>query len=208
MNGGVTMEQVLHTLDEWKSHDEQFASVFEKACQVIDRAMDLYTLERLCFSFNGGKDSCVVLHLIRIVLARRIQQQTHLVAEGLEKAIRCELKRMHIVYFDFKDQFPQVRSFIETMAETYDIQYVTVHGSYAKEIPSLLKDGGIQAFFMGVRGGDPRTIDMEHFEPSSKGWPAFMRINPILKWHYGHVWGFLRKAQLEYCSLYDDGLVL
>jgi FAD synthetase len=63
----------------------------------------------------------------------------------------------------------------------------------------------IKAIYMGVRGGDPHTDGMEHFSPSSPGWPPFLRINPILKWKYEDVWQFLRECQLEYCNLYDHG---
>jgi FAD synthetase len=35
--------------------------------------------------------------------------------------------------------------------------------------------------------GDPNAGDQEHFSPSTKGWPPFMRINPVLEWTYHEV---------------------
>lgn len=35
--------------------------------------------------------------------------------------------------------------------------------------------------------------------------PPFMRVNPVIDWNYGQVWGFLREFDLPYCSLYDNG---
>ena len=61
------------------------------------------------------------------------------------------------------------------------------------------------AFVLGTRRGDPNCGDQERFAPSSSWMPAFMRVNPILDWEYGHVWHFLRTFSLPYCSLYDQG---
>ena len=46
--------------------------------------------------------------------------------------------------------------------------------------------------------------------PSSAGWPAFLRVNPLLDWAYGDVWRFLRGAAavddtVGWCELYERG---
>jgi 3'-phosphoadenosine 5'-phosphosulfate sulfotransferase (PAPS reductase)/FAD synthetase len=63
----------------------------------------------------------------------------------------------------------------------------------------------VRAIILGTRRGDPNAADQQPFCPSSRGWPPFMRINPILDWGYADVWAFLCGVGLAYCSLYDQG---
>ncbi|KAB8297750.1 hypothetical protein EYC80_001552 [Monilinia laxa] len=37
------------------------------------------------------------------------------------------------------------------------------------------------------------------------GWPRFMRVHPVIDWHYREIWGFIRHLQIPYCPLYDQG---
>jgi 3'-phosphoadenosine 5'-phosphosulfate sulfotransferase (PAPS reductase)/FAD synthetase len=55
------------------------------------------------------------------------------------------------------------------------------------------------------RRGDPNAEGQEVFCPSSRGWPPFLRVNPILDWTYHDVWAFLRVTRAHYCTLYDRG---
>ena len=68
-----------------------------------------------------------------------------------------------------------------------------------------LVEAGVKTIILGTRVGDPHTDRVEHFQPSSANWPAFMRVNPILEWRHDQVWKFLRDLHLPYCSLYDEG---
>jgi len=42
---------------------------------------------------------------------------------------------------------------------------------------------------------------------TDNGWPKYERINPIINWSYCNVWEFLRRMNVPYCSLYDQGYV-
>ncbi|RHY22705.1 hypothetical protein DYB32_009423 [Aphanomyces invadans] len=160
----------------------------------------------MCFSFNGGKDSTVVLHLLRLVLAKRaLGSQPGASEAEFDDVYRSLLHQLPVMYFDTPDQFPQVTEFIHQCIEVYGFQCEMQTSSYVQGIESIISKRKTQAFVMGVRRGDPGTDDLEHFSPSSTGWPAFFRVNPILQWRYDYVWLFLRSLKLEYCALYDQG---
>lgn len=36
-------------------------------------------------------------------------------------------------------------------------------------------------------------------------WPQFMRISPLLDWHYSDIWDYIHAFRLPYCNLYDIG---
>lgn len=80
----------------------------------------------------------------------------------------------------------------------------------------------IEAILVGTRRSDPHggkfLYSLRDAWPSDvliakltfknktdAGWPSFERINPIINWSYSDVWTFLRRLNVPYCSLYDQG---
>lgn len=45
----------------------------------------------------------------------------------------------------------------------------------------------------------------DFFCPSSKGWPPFIRVNPVLNWAYCDIWAHLRAIGAKFCHLYLEG---
>lgn len=74
----------------------------------------------------------------------------------------------------------------------------------------------VEAIIVGIRRTDPYglTLKLEQRTDTHRGWPDFVRINPILDWHTSEVWYFIKWLQREslnsefeisYCPLYDEG---
>lgn len=167
----------------------------QKAMRTLDSAFRLYTPDNVAVAFNGGKDATVVMHLARASMANWCKQN-------------MTPAKLHCLYMlgTREEQFSEVTAFVHEQVSAYDLAAV--------EVPLGIKEGICEfirgrtatcAFVLGTRRSDPHGATMEHFEPSSKGWPCLMRVSPILTWRYHHVWEFLRHFRIPYCCLYDKG---
>ncbi len=88
------------------SCDKDFCKKLDKALKIIESALHVYSEQELAFSFNGGKDSTVVLHLLRAVFERATRS-------GSSKS----LAGMKHVYFQTDHEFPEILSFIQECDE-------------------------------------------------------------------------------------------
>ncbi|KAK2962710.1 putative FAD synthetase [Blattamonas nauphoetae] len=61
--------------------------------------------------------------------------------------------------------------------------------------------------FLGARSTDPLYQNLDVYAPTDTvtGWPALLRVLPLLHWTYSDIWTFLRTFNIEYVSLYDQG---
>jgi len=157
-----------------------------------------YRTTGLALSLNGGKDSTVLLHLIRAALELRRQ-------EGCDVEQQGGLGGIVTFFFDKADDFPQVVQFTKDMDTLYSLDMRLYTSDFLTGLKELLGETDVKGIFLGTRRGDPNAGDQETFSPSSAGWPVFMRINPIMEWSYHDVWEFLIICHLPYCSLYDEG---
>ncbi|MCO5549161.1 hypothetical protein L7F22_002628 [Adiantum nelumboides] len=161
-----------------------------------------YRFDEVAFSFNGGKDSTVLLHLLRAGYAA---------AEGMQEfnnGAEAESQKQHpirAIYFESPDAFPEIDAFTLETATLYKLEMEIIRLDFKSGVEALLKEKPIKAIFLGTRIGDPNAVGQEQFSPSSTGWPPFMRVNPILDWSYRDVWAFLLTCKAPYCKLYDQG---
>ncbi|XP_078437119.1 phosphoadenosine phosphosulfate (PAPS) reductase family protein [Wolffia australiana] len=181
--------------------DRRLQTKYKNATFVIRRTFALYSFEEIAFSFNGGKDSTVLLHLLRAGYFLYNAEEGQRSSETSTKK-ECA---MRTIYFDSPSAFPEINSFTYEIADTYGLELEVIHSDFKSGLEDVLKKKPIKAIFLGTRIGDPNAVGQEQFSPSSFGWPPFMRVNPILDWSYRDVWSFLLTCGVEYCSLYDKG---
>ena len=46
----------------------------------------------------------------------------------------------------------------------------------------------MQAIFVGTRRTDPHGGRLTWFDRTDHGWPAFVRVHPVIEWRYVEIW--------------------
>jgi FAD synthetase len=46
----------------------------------------------------------------------------------------------------------------------------------------------VKAILVGTRRTDPHGHLLTHFDLTDHGWPSFMRVHPVIDWHYAEIW--------------------
>ena len=133
-------------------------------------------MEVIPLSFNGGKDCCVLLHLLYIVLSKK----------GL-------FSRLKVLYFSHPNSFSEVNTFVSLCVQMYVslltslltscilllsifvLYSICSYGLNLNTLPPLtlstlqqqVDELAMQAIFMGTRSTDPRSSTLQVITPLS-----------------------------------------
>ena len=88
------------------------------------------------------------------------------------------------VHFVKAGEFDEITAFRAEMEAQYGITIQLFGQDFKSEVQRLIDQSAIEAIIMGNRRSDPWSGDLEPMCQSSKGWPAFTRVFPILDWTY------------------------
>lgn len=212
-------------LEESHPPDSLLASVQRQtriSLDVVAQALTRYKFSELSVSYNGGKDCLVMLILFLAGLHPHLnatQQSTTsdnatdttTTTTSPSAPTTSPITEIPAIYALPPDSFPAVEDFVLTSAQAYHLQIT----KYTTAPPSttlrssfedyLTRHPSIRAIFVGTRRTDPHGSKLTHFDRTDHGWPDFMRVHPVIDWHYAEIWAFIRHLDLAYCSLYDMG---
>jgi FAD synthetase len=98
-------------------------------------------------------------------------------------------KSLQAIYIVSRDPFPEVEDFVARTAKQYHLDLVRCALPMRQALDAYLSDNpAVEAVFMGTRRTDPHSDTLGHFSPTDPDWPQFMRINPVIDWHYADIW--------------------
>jgi FAD synthetase len=151
----------------------------------------LSRITSLSLSYNGGKD-CLVLLIL------------YLAALSTHPNLPSQLESIYIVP---PHPFPEIDTFVLSSSSTYHLSNTRLSRESMKAAFAdyLTLKPQIQAIFVGTRRTDPHGANLTSFDMTDHGWPPFMRVHPVIDWHYVEIWEFIRHLGIEYCELYDRG---
>ncbi|KAL2754923.1 hypothetical protein ACRALDRAFT_1077112 [Sodiomyces alcalophilus JCM 7366] len=177
---------------------------------VTEEALERYKLEQLSLSYNGGKDCLVLLIVILACLARRFPAPSRPASNAAPPDPSPDStpfpEKVQTVYIVSQHPFAEVDDFVESSAAEYHLDINRYTLPMKQGLQAYLADRpSIQAIFVGTRRTDPHGENLKHFDPTDRGWPPFMRIHPVIDWHYVEIWAFIRHLGVSYCPLYDQG---
>jgi hypothetical protein len=96
---------------------------------------------------------------------------------------------LQAVYVAASDPFPEVETFVTSSAAAYHLDVKRYKLPMRQAMAAYLHDSpSIKAVFVGTRRADPHGEKLKHFDPTDHGWPDFMRVHPVIDWHYTEIW--------------------
>ncbi|SPN98471.1 related to FAD1 - flavin adenine dinucleotide (FAD) synthetase [Cephalotrichum gorgonifer] len=201
---GELDEKVARFLEE-DVEDELLRGVKDKVREsmaIIAEALERYTPEELSLSYNGGKDCLVLL----ILLLATLNRHTLKPPASPSAPPRAFPSTVQCIYIVPPHPFPEVDAFVAHSSNSYSLTLTRSPLPMRAALSSYLASNPkLRAVFVGTRRTDPHGSRLSSFDETDGDWPRFMRVHPVLEWHYAEIWAFIRHVGIEYCGLYDLG---
>ncbi|KAI5928294.1 hypothetical protein F4810DRAFT_647830 [Camillea tinctor] len=177
---------------------------------VVEEALSRYSLEQIALSYNGGKDCLVLLIIILACLARHFPSPSKSPSDANNQNGSTNPAsfpdKFQSIYIVSQHPFSEIDDFVASSSAEYHLEVARYVLPMKKGLEKYLAERpNIQAVFVGTRRTDPHGEKLSHFDPTDAEWPDFMRIHPVIDWHYAEIWAFIRHLSVPYCPLYDQG---
>jgi phosphoadenosine phosphosulfate reductase len=181
---------------EWK---------LKKSKEILSDVFRQWNIEDIAVSWTGGKDSTVVLHLIRQILP--------------------SFSSLPVMFNDSTIEFTEIYEFVRKIKKTWNLNLHWVKHSdddllrYKKSkireekmevmriakihaINAFVKKNHVHALISGIRWDEHPARSNETYFSTRKD---HVRIHPILHFTLDDIWSYIRLHDVPYVDLYDKG---
>lgn len=168
------------------------SALIESSTSIIESIRSQFSPEQIGISFNGGKDSVLMVELLIAVL-------------GVDFVSQCVT-----FVLDEPDEFEEMIEFRELYLKSRLPNTTIFHASARDGLRSGLeivkKHTKIDAVFLGTRCDDPSgKYQSGPCAPTTNGWPPMLRACPLFYWSFKDVWKYTLAEGVPCCSLYKNG---
>ncbi|RHZ69482.1 hypothetical protein Glove_283g42 [Diversispora epigaea] len=185
--------QISREVYELANSDNPISKYITHSLEVIEKSINLYGIDGLGISFNGGKDCVVLLYLFTAVIYKNFQNS--------EKK-----PNIQAIYIRTPNSFTEVEEFVNECILRYELDIIIIEGPMKQALQKYHEcRPNVKAILIGTRRIDPHGKNLPEFIPTDPDWPPFIRVHPILDWNHHLVWKFLLALNVPYCILYDKG---
>ncbi|WP_027177336.1 phosphoadenosine phosphosulfate reductase family protein [Maridesulfovibrio hydrothermalis] len=167
--------------------------------------LEMYDPARIAVAWTGGKDSTVVLALLREVMK----------AKGLETPLALSI--------DTGVKFSEVMAFRDRLALEWGVEVKVIRPDVdiklypvaedpvtccadlkIKPLQKAIEDFEIDLLLTGIRRDEhPSRAGRKYLEVRND--PDHTLLNPILEWTEMDIWSFTTMHRIPHCELYDQG---
>lgn len=192
----------------------------KKSKQIILEAAKKWKNKEICIAWTGGKDSTVLLHLIKTVFKNKIPFLVMFNDSTLEfpevyQFVKKIKKDWHLDLIWQKHLSEDLKAYHSLSAHLRggrtDSSEVKKTKEMAMEIMRIAKINAInyaiskykiKAFMSGIRWDEHEArANEKYFSPRS----THTRVHPILHFTLDDIWNYIKTLKVPYVSLYDKG---
>jgi len=173
----------------------------QKSIDIIVEAGKRFGVDNIATTFTGGKDSTVLLHLIKRAFNGVIP--------------------FRVFNIDTSVKFKEIYAFRGRLKNEWALDLIILKNENAAEVLKQAKDSaeccyllktrvlsdgikkhGVKALMTAIRWDEQEARANERYFSERED---HIRVNPILHFMEKDIWVYIRKNNIPYCELYDRG---
>ncbi len=182
-----------------------FSQKVVKAKEIITEAAGKWPHDKIIIAWTGGKDSTVVLDLVRQVFNNKVPFRVMFNDSTLEfnevyEFIRKLAKQWDLDLLWVKHLPEDLEAYRQTKDKREQMEIMRI--AKINAINYVLDKYKIEAFISGIRWDEHEARSHEtYFSPRS----THTRVHPILHFTLDDIWRYIKDFDVPYVSLYDKG---